>query len=136
MLQYSGITKKDGGFSMKRTVLICLVICALSFGNVFAFCDTDNHWAENYIESMAAKGYVSGYPDGSFLPEKTITRAEFASIAVRLFGYPTDAAAGEMYLDVRENDWYAPFVVSAGLTFPEINDYFRPDDAILRYEAK
>ncbi len=122
---------------MKRisALLICLIVLSVSGTGVFAFSDTTDHWAENYIDTMAQSGFVSGYPDGRFLPDNTITRAEFASIAVRLFGFPQDAKAGEMYLDVKEDAWYAPFVVAAGLSFPETEDYFRPNDAILRYEA-
>lgn len=38
------------------------------------------HWAYDAIQTLLAKGYVSGYTNGTFLPNKQITRAEFASI--------------------------------------------------------
>ena len=40
----------------------------------------DTHWAVRSIDSAAAKGWVSGYPDGSFKPERKITRSEVVSI--------------------------------------------------------
>ena len=40
----------------------------------------DTHWAVASIDSAAAKGWVSGYPDGSFKPERKITRSEVVSI--------------------------------------------------------
>lgn len=44
------------------------------------FADTNEHWAIEYINSAAAKGWVKGYPDGSFKPDQFITRAEFVTL--------------------------------------------------------
>jgi exopolysaccharide biosynthesis protein len=38
------------------------------------------HWAYKGIQAIVEKGYAKGYPDGTFQPDKSITRAEFASI--------------------------------------------------------
>ena len=40
------------------------------------FNDTDGHWAQKYIENVAAEGWMAGYNDGSFRPDEKITRAE------------------------------------------------------------
>lgn len=40
----------------------------------------DEYWAERYIRYVSAKGWVAGYPDGSFRPDSYITRAEAISI--------------------------------------------------------
>lgn len=40
------------------------------------FSDIDGHWAAEYIDRAAQKGWVNGYPDGSFRPDQPITRAE------------------------------------------------------------
>ena len=40
------------------------------------FSDTANHWAKDEIEKAARNGWINGYPDGTFLPDKKITRAE------------------------------------------------------------
>lgn len=42
--------------------------------------DLDNHWAKQYIEELISKSIVGGYPDGTFKPNATITRAEFTKI--------------------------------------------------------
>ena len=42
------------------------------------------HWAFRYIVSSAAKGWISGYPDGSFRPNSFISRAEAVTIVNRL----------------------------------------------------
>lgn len=44
---------------------------------VTVFTDITGHWAEDYINRAAAKGFISGYPDGSFKPNHPVTRAEF-----------------------------------------------------------
>ena len=46
------------------------------------FYDTNGHWAQVYISSVAHQGIIQGYPDGTFRPDNTATRAEaFAMIA-------------------------------------------------------
>jgi hypothetical protein len=42
------------------------------------FSDIAGHWGEERIKQAAEKGIVSGYPDGTFKPNRTVTRAEFA----------------------------------------------------------
>lgn len=49
-----------------------------------AFTDIDcNHWAYNYVKVMSDEGVVVGYPDGTFRPDNNITRAEFATMAIK-----------------------------------------------------
>lgn len=45
--------------------------------------DIQGHWGEKYITQLVARGGISGYPDGTFKPNNTITKAEFVAIAVR-----------------------------------------------------
>ena len=45
-----------------------------------SFSDVDGHWAQAEIEQAVAAGWVDGYPDGRFQPEKSITRAEFTKM--------------------------------------------------------
>lgn len=45
---------------------------------VIEFKDTIPSWAQQVVRAAAARGIVSGYPDGRFLPNKPITRAEMA----------------------------------------------------------
>lgn len=49
-----------------------------------------SHWAYNCIRNAYARGLISGYPDGTFCPEKTITRAETVKILNRLLGRMPD----------------------------------------------
>ena len=44
------------------------------------FTDINDHWAKEYINSSVEKGWVNGYPDGTFKPNQYITRAEFVTL--------------------------------------------------------
>jgi len=50
-----------------------------------AFTDVAGHWAEAWIEQLAAEGITSGYPDGTYRPENQVSRAEMAIFLVRTF---------------------------------------------------
>lgn len=43
-----------------------------------------NHWAYQYVQDLADKGYVKGYPDGRFLGKRDLTRYEFATVIDRI----------------------------------------------------
>ncbi|WP_218093541.1 S-layer homology domain-containing protein [Paenibacillus solanacearum] len=50
------------------------------------FSDTTNHWAEASIGAAQAAGLMSGYPDGMFHPDQSLTRAEAVTIVNRMMG--------------------------------------------------
>lgn len=52
------------------------------------------HWAADAIAYAAAQGWISGYPDGSFQPEQTVTRAETVKILNRGAGASGGRAGG------------------------------------------
>ena len=45
---------------------------------------SESHWAFSFINSANAKGWVSGFPDGTFKPEDKITRAQVVTIVNRM----------------------------------------------------
>ena len=49
-----------------------------------AFTDIWGHWGQEAIEKAVEEGLLTGYPDGTFQPDKALTRAELASVLVRL----------------------------------------------------
>ena len=48
------------------------------------FPDTAGHWAEAYVRLAAGNGWIEGYPDGSFRPDRSITRAETVTMIDRV----------------------------------------------------
>ncbi|WCK54300.1 S-layer homology domain-containing protein [Aneurinibacillus sp. Ricciae_BoGa-3] len=48
--------------------------------------DVSGHWAQAQITKWVDKGYISGYADGTFKPNNSITRAEFMTLVNKSFG--------------------------------------------------
>ena len=42
--------------------------------------DLDGHWAQDEIQQAVSEGWVNGYPDGTFCPDESVTRAEFTKM--------------------------------------------------------
>lgn len=74
-------------------------------GGSSAFQDVaPNYWAKTYIEALASKGVIAGFPDGTFKPNQPVTRAQFAAIINKAFSpQPTRQAIN--FRDVRTNFW-------------------------------
>ncbi len=58
----------------------------------------ENHWAYDYVEGLAKKGLLVGYPDGEFKGDRTMTRYEFAAVMYRALqnGAPIDGNMARM----------------------------------------
>lgn len=101
--------------------------------NVFSDIETDK-WYSSSISALAKKGVMSGYPDGSFKPEKSITRAEFVQI-MSMLDEKNDAKAP--YNDIK--DHWALSAINQAFGNKRISGYedgsFRPNNSITRAEA-
>ncbi|WP_240415975.1 S-layer homology domain-containing protein [Paenibacillus periandrae] len=95
---------------------------------------TPGHWAHAAIDLAADSGLMDGYPDGSFKPEQTITRAEAASIAARL----SSAAEGGGSFSDTVGHWAAASIgkaKAAGVVNGYADGTFRPEQTLTRAEA-
>lgn len=63
------------------------------------------HWASPYIAAFVAGGYIYGYPDGTFLPESEITRAEAVAIINRVLGVQKANDAAPRFSDLPAEHW-------------------------------
>ncbi|UKS24789.1 S-layer homology domain-containing protein [Paenibacillus sp. HWE-109] len=93
-----------------------------------------DHWANAAINLAADSGLMDGYPDGSFKPEQTITRAEAASIASRL---SPAAESGGSFSDT-VGHWAAAAIgkaKAAGVVNGYSDGTFRPEQTLTRAEA-
>ena len=94
-------------------------------------------WYCNAVSTLSGMGILGGYEDGSFRPNASITRAEFAKIAVSFFDW-ADIDAENGFVDVSGSAWYADYVAVAaeiGLIEGYGGNVFRPEAAITRAEA-
>ncbi|HQD76211.1 MAG TPA: S-layer homology domain-containing protein [Bacillota bacterium] len=94
--------------------------------------DVAGHWAYDNINKLVTLGCISGYPDGSFKPENTITRAEFATLLVKAF--KLEGNGGKTFTDTTAH-WARDYIATAA-TNGLVNGYpdgtFGPDDLITR----
>ncbi len=82
------------------------------------FSDVSGSEYETYVRYMATLGLISGFSDGSFGPDATLTRAEAATLIEISNGYddttlPASAPAGCEFTDVAASDWFAGWVWQA-----------------------
>ena len=94
-----------------------------------------SHWAANYIGYMQQFGIITGYADGSFRPDASVTRAEFAAIASR---FERLTEGNKSFSDVPSSHWAAKYINFAA-TRGWVNGYadgtFRPNNSITRAEV-
>lgn len=98
--------------------------------------DMDGHWAYEYVDYGVQKGYINGYEDGSFQPEKSVSRAEFAKMLNTAIGITKKESID--FTDVAENAWYYDEVrkaVYAGCINGYEDGSFLPNNSITRQEA-
>lgn len=94
-------------------------------------------WFNNAVSTLANANLINGYPDGNYRPNANITRAEFATIAIRFF-LEEDVEIIENNLSDVKGHW-AEANINLAYALNLINGYpdgtFRPDQQITRAEA-
>ncbi|HZD60031.1 MAG TPA: N-acetylmuramoyl-L-alanine amidase [Anaerolineae bacterium] len=73
---------------------------SISFSDV-----PSGYWGTDYIMASAAAGIVSGYPDGTFRPDRPITRAELARMLFLATGTPAFTPTNPTFSDVSSRYW-------------------------------
>lgn len=134
----------DGTFgpdrNMTRAEVAQMFYALLNDQNVPAtvsFSDVpDGAWYADAVETLASLGMFTGYPDGTFHPNSTITRAEFAAAALSFADMAPSARCS--FPDVSAQDWFYPYVASAA-EYGWIGGYpdgtFHPSGSITRAEV-
>ena len=106
---------------MKKALVVFMAV-AMVFAfatSALAFSDVSGESAktQDAINRFAAYGIINGYEDGTFLPNGTITRAEFAKIVVMYTGNTVLADAlkntPSEFTDVKTGEWYTGYINAA-----------------------
>jgi len=101
------------------------------------FGDIGRHWAKATIERAVAAGIVSGYPDGTFKPNQTVTRAEFAVMLIKALD-PKGEGSTLAFADQAKIGAWAQQAVARASQVGWIKGYrdgsFRPNAEITRAE--
>ncbi|KNF07183.1 S-layer-like domain-containing protein [Gottschalkia purinilytica] len=125
-------------FIALSVVLVNTSVSTVAYGTNISFKDVpNNHWAKQYIETLASSGTISGYPDGTFKPENNVTRGEFSRLIVDPFFKNLSTDSGN-FKDVSVGDWYSSYVATAvdnGLIAGYEDKTFKPNNNITRVET-
>ncbi len=78
-----GTFKPNGNITRAEFATIAVRFFEATYEGENLFPDIDGHWAQDYINEAANAGIVDGYPDGTFGPQKLITRAEAMTMVNR-----------------------------------------------------
>lgn len=99
--------------------------------------DIQGHWAQAYIEALAAQNIIAGFPDGTFRPNEPVTRAQFAAIISQAFT-PQAKRASTDFTDVARSFWGYQVIQSA-YRGEFVSGYpdrtFKPNQRIPRVQA-
>ncbi len=102
------------------------------------FSDLNNYWAAPFIDGLAGAGAVAGFEDGTFRPQQTVTRAQFAALVSASFPEQPAHRAPARFSDVPPSFWGYEALTQAHrqgfLTgFPD--GTMRPNQPITRIQA-
>ncbi|MFZ5827894.1 MAG: S-layer homology domain-containing protein [Bacillota bacterium] len=140
--EWSGTTYADATFvrSLSKTETQ-LIAGELYLGNrILGILDIEGHWGLAAVRRLLEAGIVSGYGDGSYRPNATLSRSAFVKMLTAANGLPLRTGDGGGFLDTGSH-WvteqgYLGAAVAAGLIRPD--EYpgrrFEPDRAISREE--
>jgi len=124
-------------------VIVLLVFIAQSSSNWSAalnlpFTDIDSSTLEgNATLYLAHRGFVQGFPDGTFRGSSIVNRAEAAKLLVLAAGIPLNEDLPNPFVDISRSEWFTPFVVAAreeGILDGYTDGSFRPARGITTAE--
>lgn len=125
-----------------RFILCGMLILATLIGSVYAATFSDVSKNASYAEAVdyvSSTGLMVGYGDGKFQPEKTVTRAEMATVLCKLLGEDKNLKKdGSKFKDVPASHWgnaYVAKAASLGILSGYGNGKFGPDDTVTYEQA-
>ncbi len=105
--------------------------------NSVSFSDIDSSWAAANIKRAVALGIVKGYSDGTFLPNKSVTRAEFVVMLAHALQLPTSDTTLHFQDQAQIGTWAEPAIraaIDAKIIKGYPDNHFRPNAIITRAE--
>ena len=123
-----------------KSVLALAVFAMISAPAQAFYTDMDqDHWAYQSIKFLTEIGVVVGFPDGSYRPDIPVTRAEFASMAIKALGQEKATVTQDInFADITPEFW-GYNIIQKAVYFDLIPDgkgaSYRPFDPVARAEA-
>ncbi|WP_127578956.1 S-layer homology domain-containing protein [Paenibacillus koleovorans] len=101
------------------------------------FTDLENAYAKQEIMALVQSGVLSGYDDGTFAPNRSLSRAELAKVLAKIMHLEEDLHAAAKFRDVPVDSWYAGYVgalVRSDVTNGTTEISFSPHATVSREE--
>ena len=138
--RFSG--NRDSGENLKKVLALVLAFaCAFTMFAGAAFTDSADIKATDAVNMLSSLGVITGYTDGSYQPNKVVTRAEMAKMIFVVRNNKIDDSAYQSnYSKLTDisNHWakgYIKFCESQGIIAGKGNNKFDPDSPVTGVEA-
>lgn len=98
---------------------------------------SESAWYYDVVSILGGANVISGDETGTFRPDASITRAEFAKLVVSAFSLK-GSDSEESLRDLPSDAWYTPYIkiaADAGIMLGDEDGNFRPMDNIVRQDA-
>lgn len=124
--------------TLNRAELLKLAIAATNANGKFddptfaayhnCFPDVQDEWFASYVCFAKSHGYVTGYADGNFHPEREVNKAEAVKIITLINELEDINEQEKIFLDVDKNSWYFPYlqIASSHNLLEETSGYYGP----------
>lgn len=99
------------------------------------YSDTHGHFSMEAVKYLSDMNIINGYGDGTFRPNNSVTRAEFAKMIATAF--LVEANGSSEFSDVNKSDWYYDCITALAANGILLGDdgKFRPNEFITRQDA-
>ena len=93
--------------SLGAFLAVCMLVSMLPTALAADRSEIEGHWAKESLTYFADQDWLKGYEDGTYKPDRTITRAEFIALVNRVCGF-TQQTEGvlDKFTDVKKDQWY------------------------------
>lgn len=123
--------------ALSLVLVIAMVLSSMSFAFAGTFTDVTGDY-EKAIDTLAALGVITGYEDGTYRPERIVTRAEMAKLIVEILGYGDLVSGSKSNFTDTQGHWADAWIALAagrGLVIGTGDGKFTPDRQVSYDEA-
>lgn len=136
-IKKASLKKKITAIAALTLVFAIIAVLIGRFTTYASARDYEGHWASEYIEASKNRAWVKGYPDGTFRPDASITRAEFSVMLWRTLDLSRYDGSNP-FQDIDTDCWYYHEVMdlyNAGIVEGYGNGVFGPEELLTREMA-
>ncbi len=125
--------------SLGAVLAVCMLVSMLPTALAADRSEIENHWAKEPLTYFIDQNWLQGCGDGTYQPNRIITRAEFMTLLNKACGFTEqDDAAAKKFTDVPEDAWYfanVSIALAAGYVSGTGNATMSPNAPITREQA-